>query len=154
MTTHLPKQMTLLSLNKKEILQLPGFEHLKEYLLKELKTFLREFINRHSSKKRGMTVEIYLQKYSQEPKPYQPSHPTQRKKRARKQTSNIAPPVKSKRVFKQNNDKPAAVPVSTDTPPPPSNIAPPVKSKTLFTKAKDKPANSNHTMPTLANILN
>lgn len=92
MTTHLPKQMTLLSLNKKEILQLPGFDHLKEYLLKELKTFLREFINRHSSKKRGMTVAIYLQKYSQDPKPYQPSHPTQRKKRTRKQAPS---PMKS-----------------------------------------------------------
>ncbi len=77
--TNLPLKKTCCSLNRKEILQLPGFENLREYLCKELKKFVRDRItNEFKCKKRGFTVKQYCEKFEQEGSAYLPKHKTER----------------------------------------------------------------------------
>lgn len=48
----MPKGKTLLSLNRKEILELPGFKRLDSYLYTELKSFVRTQMRKYTTKKR------------------------------------------------------------------------------------------------------
>lgn len=78
-TTNLPLKRTCCSLNKKEILQLPGFGGLKEYLCKELKKFVRDRItNEFKCKKRGFTVKQYCEIFEKQGSAYVPKHKTER----------------------------------------------------------------------------
>lgn len=84
--TTLPEKKTLLSLTRKgDILQLPGFENLGHYLLKELKVFVRERMRQYTTKTRGFTIKEYMEIYNKNPEPYKPSQSTTRK--------NISPAV-------------------------------------------------------------
>lgn len=85
MSTHLPKKLTVLSLNKKEIVQLPGFTELNHYLKPELKGFVKKRVHEYTNKKRGYTVGEYCDKYSANPEAYKPEHPTKRKSQVSKQ---------------------------------------------------------------------
>lgn len=76
---NLPENKTVLSLNKGEIVQLPGFKSLRNYLLTELKGFVRVRVHQYTKKKRGYKVKEYVEKYRSNPEPYIPSHPTKRK---------------------------------------------------------------------------
>ena len=58
--TPLSHKRTLLSLNKTEILQLPGMRHLNYYLYSELKTYIRSKLPEWTKKKRGFTVGEYI----------------------------------------------------------------------------------------------
>lgn len=76
----LPANKTILGLTtKKDILQLPGFENLGNYLLKELKEFVRNRMKEYTTKKRGFTVGEYMAIYKKNPEPYKPSKQTARK---------------------------------------------------------------------------
>lgn len=81
-TTTLPHNRTVLSLNKKEILKLPGFTHLNDYLLKELKVFVRDRVHIYTNKKRGYKVGEYLEKYHKVGTAYKPTHESARKRKA------------------------------------------------------------------------
>ena len=74
------KGKTLLSLNKREILNLPGFTELDDYLLRELKGFVRTRMHEYTTKKRGYTVEEYKNDYNKKPEPFTPKYPTQSKR--------------------------------------------------------------------------
>ena len=101
MSTDLPKGKTICSLNKKEILQLPGFNHLKLYLCKELKQMVRERVSeQYKCNKRGFTVQNYLDKYNVKPEPYFPKYKTDRYSiraaQRREATNNLLDKIKEK----------------------------------------------------------
>ena len=81
--TTLPENRTILSLNtKREILSLPGFEHLGHYLLSELKEFVRNRLRHCTSQPRGFTVSRYMRIYNRTPESdrrYRPARPTARR---------------------------------------------------------------------------
>ena len=80
--TTLPEKKTLLSLTRKgDILQLPGFENLGHYLLKELKVFVRERMRQYTTKTRGFTIKEYMEIYNKNKEAFKPSHETQRRRR-------------------------------------------------------------------------
>ncbi|KAK8895996.1 hypothetical protein M9Y10_013882 [Tritrichomonas musculus] len=80
--TSLPINRTVLSLSQKsDILKLPGFENLGHYLLKELKSFVRERMRQYTTKTRGFTIKEYMEIYNKNKEAFKPSHETQRRRR-------------------------------------------------------------------------
>ena len=91
-TTTLPKNRTVLSLNtKKDILKLPGFTHLNNYLYKELKAYVRNRVHLYSNKKRGYTIGEYIEKYNKEGWSFNPEHDSARKRKA--PAKKVPPPI-------------------------------------------------------------
>ena len=63
--TNLPMNKTVCSLNKRQILQLPGFVHLKNYYCKDVKKMVRFRITYEwKCKKRGFTVKDYIDNFN------------------------------------------------------------------------------------------
>ena len=87
-------QRTVLSLNtKRDILSLPGFEHLDNYLLSELKAFVRQRLNEYThNNPRGFAVSQFAVSYEADPQPYTPAHPTARRMRTRPTARQTPPP--------------------------------------------------------------
>ena len=79
MTLLSPKR-TLLSLTKKEILKLPGFENLGNYLLSELKTFICQRLIAYNISRRGVKIEDYMECYNKSPTNFRPTFKTKNKK--------------------------------------------------------------------------
>ena len=81
--TTLHENRTILSLKtKREILSLPGFDHLGHYLLSELKEFVRSRLRHCTSQPRGFTVSRYMRIYNRTPEQdrrYRPARPTARR---------------------------------------------------------------------------
>lgn len=75
----MPKKNTVLSLKRREILELPGFELCHAYLYHELKDFVRTQMREYTKKKRGYTVEQYTADYNKDPKQFKPKYETKRK---------------------------------------------------------------------------
>lgn len=102
---NLPKSKTVLSLRKKEIVQLPGFTDLDNYLCKELKEFTRHRVYQYSNKKRGYTVGQYLDKYKENPEPYKPRYQTERKavksQQTKEATKKALKKIKSKATIRK-----------------------------------------------------
>lgn len=62
--TTLPMNRTICSLNKKQILELPGFGHLKNYYCKDVKKMVRFRITHEwKCKKRGFKVQDYIDNF-------------------------------------------------------------------------------------------
>lgn len=136
-TTTLSKNKTVLSLNKKEIVKLPGFTHLNDYLLKELKIFVRDRVHIYTKKKRGYTVGEYLEHYNKiRGGKYVPLRESKRKRKAA--AIKITPPP-STHPTPQSSRAPSLPPSRAPSPPPPppsrapspppSRVPPPPKSK-------------------------
>ena len=101
---NLPQNKTVLSLNKGEIVQLPGFKSLYNYLLIELKDFVRARVHQYTKKKRGYKVKEYVEKYRSNPQPYIPPHPTKRKM--------IAPPKSNIKAIEYTSNDSSAPPAN------------------------------------------
>ena len=103
MLTHLDNSRTLMSLKRKEILDLPGFKHLDDYLYKELKEFVRQRVHELTNKKRGYKVREYL--YDYDGTEFQPPYQTNRKSvrnRARNEaTDKVINKIKVKRASRK-----------------------------------------------------
>ena len=141
--TELPLNRTICSLNKKEILQLPGFTYLGNYLCTELKQMVRERItNEYKRKKRGFTVKDYCDIFQKEGSAYTPKYETRRytpairkttnkllnkiEEKAKKSTASVKLKLKKVRTLPEDKEdveleeeKPIKLPPSRHSSPPP-----------------------------------
>lgn len=122
----MPKKKTLLSLNKKEILQLPGFTHLNNYLLKELKNFVRTRMHEYTTKKRGYTGEEYINDYNKKPEKFEPKYKTEskliRNRETKEATDKLLVRLENKRT-KRNYEEYKLKHIENRILPPPDTIS-------------------------------